>query len=262
MTASAGLLFESTVARLRAAGCVFAEDEARLLLDEFPDPANLESAVSARTTGQPLETILGWVEFCGLRLAVGPGVFVPRKRTELLVRKALALLSPASVAVELCCGVAAVSAAILASARVTLYAADIDPAAVALARANLEPAGRVFEGDLFAALPAELRGEVSVLVANAPYVPTGSIALLPPEARDFEPLVSLDGGADGLDIHRRIAAEAPAWLAPGGRLIVESSLEQADQTAAIFAVHGFATRVVHDDEIEGTAVIGSLPKYR
>ncbi|MYR62648.1 putative protein N(5)-glutamine methyltransferase, partial [Streptomyces sp. SID625] len=96
---------------------------------------------------------------------------------------------------------------------VELHAADIDPAAVRCARRNIAPAGgRVHHGDLYAALPADLRGRVDVLAANVPYVPTGEVPLLPSEARDHEPPAALDGGADGLDVLRRVAAGAPDWL--------------------------------------------------
>ena len=115
--------------------------------------------------------------------------------------------------------------------RVELYAVDIDPAAVRCARRNVAAAGgQVYEGDLYEPLPATLRGRVDVLVANAPYVPTEAVGLLPPEARIHEPRVALDGGADGLDVLRRVAAAAPLWLAPGGHLLVETSERQAPQT--------------------------------
>ena len=110
-----------------------------------------------------------------------------------------------------------------------MHAADVDPAAVACARRNLPP---VYQGDLYAALPERLRGRVDLLVVNAPYVPTAAIATMPPEARDHEPRVALDGGADGLDVQRRVAADAPAWLRPGGALLIETGADQAPRTAA------------------------------
>jgi release factor glutamine methyltransferase len=162
------------VAALRAAGCVFAEDEARLLVDAARSPADLAALVNRRVGGEPLEHVLGWAEFCGLRIAVDPAVFVPRRRTELLVRLAADLLVPGAVVIELCCGAAAVATALAVEVPgVALHAVDIDPAAVRCARRNLDPiGGRVYQGDLDAPLPAALRGHVDVLVANAPYVPT------------------------------------------------------------------------------------------
>ncbi len=246
------------VAALRAAGCVFAEDEARLLGDAADSPADLAALVDRRVAGEPLEHVLGWAEFCGLRIAVGPGVFVPRRRTELLVHLAAPLLRSGAVVVELCCGAAGIGAALgTAVPGLVLHAVDIDPAAVRCARRNLAPfGGTVHEGDLDAPLPAALRGRVDVVVANAPYVPTDAIASMPPEARDHEPVVALDGGVDGLDVQRRVAAAAPRWLAPGGSLLVETSVRQAPSTAAAVAAAGLVPRVAHDDERDGTAVVG------
>ncbi len=247
------------VAALRAAGCVFAEDEARLLLDAAASPADLAALVARRAAGEPLEHVLGWAEFCGLRVAVGPGVFVPRRRTELLVHLAAPLLRPGAVVVELCCGAAGVAAALgTAVPGLVLHAVDVDPAAVRCARRNLAAfGGTAHEGDLDAPLPAALRGRVDVVVANAPYVPTASLALMPPEARDHEPAPALDGGVDGLDVQRRVAAVAPRWLAPGGSLLVETSERQAPSTAAALAAAGLVPRVERDDERDGTAVVGA-----
>jgi release factor glutamine methyltransferase len=247
----------AVVARLRAAGCVFAEDEARLLLAEAQSPARLEALVRRRVTGEPLEHLLGWAEFCGLRIAVGPGVFVPRRRTELLVRLAAPLLRPGDVAVELCCGAAAVATALAATVPgLALHAVDIEPAAVACARRNLA-AGHVYEGDIDAPLPTSLQGNVAVVVANAPYVPTDSIALMPPEARDHEPSVALDGGPDGLDVQRRVVTASLRWLAPGGSLLIETSERQAPLTAAAMADAGLVPRVERSEELDATAVVGT-----
>ena len=247
------------MARLRTAGCVFAEDEARLLVDEARTAAELEAMVGRRLDGLPLEQVLGWAEFCGLRIALQPGVFVPRRRTELLVANAVALAPPGATVVDVCCGSGAVAAAVLARCpTVEVHAGDVDPAAVRCARVNVPgPRGHVYEGDLFAPLPSALRGQVDVLVANAPYVPTDAIATMPPEARLHEPRVALDGGPDGLGVQRRIAAGAVTWMAAGGRLIIETSEGSADDLAAVFAQHGLAPRVVRSDELDGTVVIGT-----
>lgn len=249
---------DPVVVRLRAAGCVFAEDEARLLRAAAGGPAELDELVARRVAGLPLEHLLGWVEFAGLRLVVAPGVFVPRRRTEFLAERAVALARPGAVVLDLCCGCGALGAAMLAAlGELELYAADVDEAAVRCARRNL-PTARVYRGDLFAPLPEQLRGRVEVLVANTPYVPTGAIATMPPEARDHEPRAALDGGPDGLDVQRRVARSAPGWLAPGGHLLVETGTEQAPVTAAVFAAHGLAARVTEDEESAGTVVIGTL----
>lgn len=247
------------VAELRAAGCVFAEDEARLLLSEALTPAELTAMVGQRVSGLPLEQVLGWAEFYGLRIAILPGVFVPRRRTEFLVGEAAALSRPGIVVLDLCCGSGALGAALATAGRdIELHAADIEHSAVECARRNLEPlGGRVYEGDLFEPLPSDLRGRVDILLANVPYVPTDEIRLLPPEARDHEPLVTLDGGADGLDMLRRVAAEASEWLAPGGYLLVETSEHQAPSAVRLFADGGLSARMVGSEELAATVIIGT-----
>jgi len=257
-------------ARLRAAGCVFAEEEAALLLAEAVERAEAEGAadrapailtgmLERRIAGEPLEHVLGWVEFAGRRVAVAPGVFVPRRRTELLVEVAAGLVVPGDEVLDLCCGCGAIGAALVAAVPgLRLTASDIEPAAVAIARRNL-PGARVVEGDFLDAVPAGLRGRLALIVGNAPYVPTDAIAFMPSEARDHEPRRALDGGPDGLDWHRRLAREAGDWLAPGGSVVVESGEDQAEVSAAAFAAAGAATRIVRDDERDATAVVASWP---
>ena len=271
------------VTRLRAAGCVFAEDEARLLSSAARTPAELAAMVDRRVAGLPLEHVIGWAEFCGLRIAVDPGVFIPRRRTEFLVRQAVALARqaadaadraaalarqsgqsaarPRAVVVDLCCGSGAIGAAVVAGLeQAELHAADIDPAAVACARRNIAAAGgQVYEGDLYQPLPGTLRDRVHILVANVPYVPTGEIELLPPEARCYEARVALDGGPDGLDVLRRVTAAAPLWLAPGGHLLFETSERQAPRAAGIVARDGLIPRVASSGELNATVVIGTRP---
>jgi release factor glutamine methyltransferase len=249
------------VSRLRAAGCVFAEDEARLLMSTARTPGELDAMVARRAAGLPLEQVLGWADFCGLRITVTPGVFVPRRRTEFLVRQAVALARSADVVVDLCCGAGAIAAALaVAVDQAEVHAVDIDPAAVRCARRNV--AGHVYEGDLYEPLPAGLRSRVGILVANVPYVPTEEIGFLPPEARAHEPRAALDGGADGLDVLRRIAAGAPGWLAPGGHLLIETSERQAPSAQAAFAASGLSARVASSDDLDATVVIGRFPADR
>jgi release factor glutamine methyltransferase len=247
------------VARLRAAGCVFAEDEADLLTAGARDQAELSAMVDQRVAGLPLEHVLGWAEFCGLRIAVDPGVFVPRPRTEFLVERAAELTPDGAVIVDLCCGSGAIGVALAARVELgELHAADLDPAAVRCARRNIEPAGgRVYEGDLYLALPAGLRGRVDTLAVNVPYVPAGEVAFLPPEARLYEARMALDGGADGLDLARRVAAGAKDWLAPGGCLLIETSSEQAPIAAAAFGGAGLTPEVAGSDDYAATVVIGT-----
>jgi release factor glutamine methyltransferase len=308
MPDDAAIYDASVVARLRAAGCVFAEDEAAVLMATARSAAELDRLVERRSAGEPLEQVVGWAEFAGLRILVDPGVFVPRRRSEFLVSIAVGLArsrmgeSPSAVIVDLCCGTGALGLAVATEltalgraggtgpasgarsasgagsasqfglaggtgsasgvapvsggrGQIELYAADLDPVAVACARRNVEPAGgHVYVGDLFAALPGGLRGRVDVLICNAPYVPTGDVAFLPSEARDHEPLVALDGGLDGLTVLRRAASGAPSWLARGGVLLVETSERQAASMADAMATAGLRP-VIHTDEDTAATVV-------
>lgn len=265
-------LVTAVVGRLRAAGCVFAEEEARLLAAAAASTGQLDTLVDRRVSGLPLEHLLGWAEFCGLRIDVDAGVFVPRRRTEFLVRQGVLLLQASGqpfqlsdgaglpAVVDLCCGSGAVGTALAALAGpVELHAADVDPAAVSCARRNILPlGGEVHEGDLYGPLPAGLRGRVDLLAVNAPYVPTAGIRTMPQEARLHERRVSLDGGADGLDVQRRVAAAAPQWLGPGGHLLIETSRRQAPQTVELFLRNGLTARVASSEELDATVVIGAL----
>lgn len=281
-------------ARLRAAGCVFAEEEASILASAADTPADLDAMVERRAAGEPLEQVVGWAEFCGLRIFVDPEVFVPRRRSEFLVSVAVGLVRSRGacglpVIVDLCCGTGALGLAVAAGLgrgsessgggeprqdtepggggfasppmaspfAAELHAADLDPAAVACARRNVEPAGgHVYQGDLFGALPSALRDRIDVLICNAPYVPTSEIAFMPAEAREHEALMALDGGTDGLAILRRAAAGAVEWLAPGGVLLVETSERQAPSMASAMWAAGLAAQVSEDDESGATVVTG------
>lgn len=198
-----------------------------MLLDAADgDDARLEAMVRRRSTGKPVEWIVGWAPFWGLRVGMVPGVYVPRAQTESLARRAAALLPPQGVAVDLATGSGAVALVLQSSAPgARVVATEIDPVAAACARAN---GVVVYEGDLDEPLPADLEGRVDVLTANVPYVPTSMIELLPRDVRDHEPRVALDGGSDGLDLVRRVIASAPRWLRPGtGTLLIEIGPDQA-----------------------------------
>jgi release factor glutamine methyltransferase len=248
------------VDRLRAAGCVFAEDEAALIAKTARDETEAAVMVDRRIAGLPLEHVLGWASFRGLRIAVDPGVFIPRRRTEFLVEEALRVTAPGAVVLDLGCGSGVLGAAVAAERSVELYAADIELAAVRCAQRNLEPlGGAVYHSDLFSALPPDLRGRVDILLANVPYVPTNEIRLLPPEARLHEPHVTLDGGPDGLATLRRVAAAAPEWLTPGGHLFVEMSEHQAPLARSVLEQAGLIARITTDDELGANVVIGTNP---
>ncbi|UJF36264.1 putative protein N(5)-glutamine methyltransferase [Paenibacillus hexagrammi] len=246
------------VSKLRSAGCVYAEEEAQLLLSAAKTLEELEMRVEQRMAGYPLEHLIGWVDFCGQRIQIDPGVFVPRQRTGLLAKQASILAQNGGIVVDMCCGSGALGAVLLAEVEhIELHAVDIDPAAVKCAQRNIVLAkGFVYEGDLFEPLPARLQAQVHVLIANAPYVPTASIQLLPQEARIHEPHVALDGGGDGLDVLRRVAAAAPTWLANNGYLLVETSARQAPFAEEIFKLHGLLPTTIHSEELDATVVIG------
>jgi release factor glutamine methyltransferase len=241
--------------RLRAAGCVFAEEEVAVLAEAAVDEAALAAMVGRRALGEPLEQVVGYADFCDVRVRLRPGVFVPRVRSELLVRVATQDTPDRPVVVDLCCGSGALGLAVRRrSPGAELHAADLDPVAVCCAQENL--GSNVYQGDLFEALPDELRGRVTILLANVPYVATGHLPLLPAEARDHEPRTALDGGPDGLDVFRAVAAEAAVWLAPGGILL--SEITGAQQDRAIQAVHagGLDADVIYDDDLEARVIRG------
>lgn len=244
---------------LRASGSVFAEEEAALLISEAGSPDALIAMIEKRTDGVPIEQILGWAEFRGLRIAVEPEIFIPRYRTEFLAEQAISLCTSDSLVVDLCCGSGAIGLAIISAVpTIQLLASDIDPIAVRCARKNLAPFEvPVLESDLFAAFPEEARGKINVVVANAPYVPSDEIELMPRDARLFEPRISLDGGDGGLAVHRRIAAEATSWLTTGGHLLIEVSERQAARAAEMMLTNGLNPRIVTSDEFDVTVVIGT-----
>lgn len=265
---------DTVISQLRAAGCVFAEDEAALLRECARSDGELDELVRQRTDGTPLEYLLGWVEFRSIRVGLRPGVFVPRQRTAFLVDEALRLAQDTThtrdtmTVVDMCCGSGALAAAFAAEYRsngehdrIDLVACDIDTVAADCARANLDRYGaQVYQGDLFELLPDRLNGEIDLLLANTPYVPSTAIAQLPPEARLHEPLTALDGGPDGLDIFRRIAAEARNWLRPGGHLLIEIGEEQADTAVAVLTEHGLDPRVASSAKFYATVAIGARPE--
>lgn len=248
---------DALIARLSAAGCVFAEDEAEALRSAASTTGELELMVARRVAGEPLEVIVGHAEFAGLRIPMAPGVFVPRVRTELVARLAVRLCPRSSTVVDLCCGAGGIAAAV-AHARpdLAVWAADIDPVAVALATTTLGPfGGNTLVSDMDVALPASLRGTVSVVTACPPYVPTAQVVLLPSEARDYEPLVALDGGADGTALQARVFEAAVRLLAPGGVCLVETSGHLADATVAAAVAAGLRASVETDDEIGAVVVV-------
>ncbi len=245
--------------RLRAAGCVFADEEARLIAEAAgADAGTREALLRRRLAGEPLEVVVGWAEFAGLRIPVAPGVFVPRRRTELLARLAIARTPRAGTVVDLCCGSGAIAAAV-AHARpdVTVIAADIDPRAVALASGTLAAYGATaVVSDMDGALGA-LHGRVDLVASCPPYVPSARIALMPREAREHEPRIALDGGLDGADLQRESLAAAARLLGTGGVAVVETSEDLASLTLQMAEAAGLVAVVERDADLGATAVVAS-----
>ncbi|MFI5043265.1 MAG: N5-glutamine methyltransferase family protein [Acidimicrobiales bacterium] len=223
-------IVDRVVARLRAAGCVAAEDEAALLISGAADERVLAAWIGRREQGEPLAWILGTTTFCGRRIHVDEGVYVPRPQTEDLARRAVGLFPDGGLAVDLCTGSGAV-ATHLAVARpsATVIGTDVDGRSVGCARRNGVVA-------VLADLAAPFRSATAdVVTAVAPYVPTGALGLLPADVGRHEPLVALDGGVDGLDVVRRVVADAERVLRPGGWLLIEIGGVQADVLAPSLA---------------------------
>ena len=223
---------------LAEAGCVAAADEADALIEAASgDPDRLRDLVARRTEGEPLAWLTGAVTFCGLRLFVAAGVYVPRPQTEGLARRAVALLPPSGVAVDLCTGagaIAAVLGAAVPSARI--LATELDPNAARCARRNRV---EVFEGSLDDPLPSAFARRVDVLTAVVPYVPTGALPLLPRDVQAFEPRLALDGGPDGTAVLEEVVRRSRAWLRPGGRLLLELGGDQAEPIGRSLAERGY-----------------------
>jgi release factor glutamine methyltransferase len=232
---------------LEAGGCVDPRAEADTLLSASSEGAGpIDELVGRRLRGEPLAWITGWVEFCGMRVRVHPGVFVPRPHTQALARRAASLLRGAGIAVDLCTGSGAV-AAMLGTAHpwATVLATDIDPAAVDCARGN---GVHALIGDLDRPLPSSLRGRVDVLTAVVPYVPTEDLHLLPRDVLESEPRRALDGGPRGTEVLARAAEAAARWLRPGGHVLLELGGDQAGEMTVTFADLRFSEVRVHQDE--------------
>ena len=215
-----------------------------------------EALVARRARHEPLQYLLGEAEFCGIVLELGPGVFIPRPETEALVDRALALRPPAAATVlVLCTGSGAIACA-LGQRRPewTVWAVEQAAPAADCARANVRRLGldgrvRVLEGDLFGPLRGRVpAGAVDLAVANPPYLAAPILPILPVEVRDWELRAALDGGADGLDVIRRLLGEAPDWLRPKGGLLVEIGEEQGPAVHALVRADGrYAGARVHRD---------------
>jgi release factor glutamine methyltransferase len=225
----------SVVDRLSAAGCVAADEEAAELLAAAPDEPTLERWLRHREQGEPLAWITGTTMFCDRPLHVDPGVYVPRFQSEELAHRAAALLPHDGRALDLCTGAGAIAAHLKAQApAAVVIGLDADVRAAACARRNGVPTA---VADL--AEPVHRGVGFDVVTAVAPYVPTGELRFLPSDVQRYEPRRALDGGADGLDLVRRVVAAAPRLLRPGGWLLVEIGGDQDAALAPVLPAAGF-----------------------
>ena len=239
---------DDLAALLAREGFVSATEEAAQLIERAAGKSELlDALVARRLTGEPLAWIVGGVEFCGLRVSVEPGVYVPRWQTEQLARRAAERLPVNGVGVDLCTGSGAI-AMVMAAQRphARVVAGDVDERAVACAAGN---GVEVYEGNLFAPLPGDLRGRVDVVVAVVPYVPASELPLLQRDTFTFESALAYDGGPDGTEVLRRVIEGTPGWLRDGGALLLELGGDQAERIATDLRANGFAaTTVLRDDE--------------
>jgi release factor glutamine methyltransferase len=252
-------LSRSSVAQiLSEAGCIAPEEEAGELIQAAAGDADmLDDLVARRTRGEPIAWLTGAVTFCDRRLYVAPGVYVPRSQTEPLARRAVTLLPPTGVAVDLCTGAGAIAAALAAAAPTAqVLATDLDANAVRCARHN---GVEVFEGSLDDPLPRAFKHHVDVLTAVVPYVPTDSLRLLPRDVQAFEPQLALDGGVDGTDILMEVARRSTRWLRPGGWLLLELGGDQAEPLGRLLEDLGFEQiDVMADEDGDARAICARL----
>ena len=248
----------SVVQTLTQAGCVAASEEAdELIRTAAGDLEVLDDLISRRTTGEPIAWLTGAVTFCGLRLFVGPGVYVPRRQTEPLARRAADLLPPEGVAVDLCTGVGAIAAVMAAAApSAQVLATELESNAVRCARRN---GVEVFEGFLDEPLPRALERRVDVLTAVVPYVPTAALGLLPRDVQTFEARLALDGGVDGTELLVEVARRSIRWLSPDGWLLMELGGDQAEPIGRLLEGLGFSgLAVMADEEGDPRAICAQL----
>jgi release factor glutamine methyltransferase len=217
---------------------VAADEEAHeLVASAGGDTDSLHALADRRLTGEPLAWITGTAAFGDRRVVVHPGVYVPRWQSLELARRAAGRLPEDGIALDLCTGSGAIATTILSARRAArMLATDADERAVVCARANGVDARR---GDLFAPVPPSFRAATDVVVAVVPYVPSTELRLLPRDTLDFEDADHYDGGPDGADVLRRVVTEAPAFLRPGGSLLLELGGDQDGQLRPLLDELGY-----------------------
>jgi release factor glutamine methyltransferase len=243
---------------LAEAGCIAASDEADELIEAVAgDPDVLDDLVSRRANGEPIAWLTGAVEFCGIRLFVATGVYVPRRQTEPLARRAVGLVPKRGVAVDLCTGTGAIAAVLSAAVpSAQVLATELDDEAVRCARQN---GVDVYEGFLDDPLPPGFEHRVDVLTAVVPYVPTDSLRLLPRDVQAFEPRLALDGGVRGTDLLAEVARRSTRWLRPGGWLLLELGGDQAEPIGRLLDDVGFeGIDVMADEDGDARAICAQL----
>ena len=249
---------------LRKAGVADADTDARLLFahvtglsggayylhrdEEMGAEAQerFSSLVKRRATRIPLQHLTGEAWFCGHRFLVNPDVLIPRFDTEILVEEAAKLLRPEMRVLDLCTGSGCVLISLLLDCSAAGVGADISPLALVTAEKNAQMLGvqaSWVESDLFSAIPDSF----DLIVSNPPYIAAGVIGSLEPEVRDHDPRIALDGGADGLDIIRRIVEQSREHLPEGGSLLLEIGSDQGTAVRDVFESCGYSgVRVVRD----------------
>jgi release factor glutamine methyltransferase len=236
----------SVTRALERAGCVAAGAEAAELVAAAADGKALRQMLARRETGEPLAWITGRTTFCGLDVAVQPGVYVPRWQTEPLARLAARLLPPGGVGVDLCTGAGAVGLFMQRARPASrVVATEIEPVAAACARRN---GLVVFEGHLDEPLPIELASRVDVMTGVLPYVPSDAFHLLPRDVASFEPRRSLDGGDGGVALVSAAVRHSPRWVKAGGWLLLEVGGDQVGEVTSMMTTAGYGDIEVLEDE--------------
>ena len=211
----------------------------------------LREMVKRRGQREPLQHIIGSTSFCGYEIIVNRQALVPRPETEILAESGWTFLSPLNnaTAVDIGTGTGCIAIALAAKgANAKITATDISLEALALAKENVEKNKvkvEFLQGDGVAALPKGL--QFDLIISNPPYIATAEIDTLQPEVRDFDPRGALDGGVDGLDFYRRLAAEAKPFLKPGGKIMLEFGDGQAPAIRGIFENEKWIVEAVKED---------------
>ncbi len=231
---------------LETAGCVAADDEAEELIQKAVGDGELERMLARRLTGEPIAWITGSTSFCGLHVAIEPGVYVPRWQSEPLALMAARLLPPTGVAVDLCTGAGAI-AMVMQSEHpdARIVATEIDPLAASCARLN---GLVVYEGNLDGPLPAELESKVDVITGVLPYVPSDAMHFLPRDVQRFEPPRALDGGVGGVELISAVVRTSPRWIKSGGWLLLEVGGDQVAEVTAMLVASGYSNIAVLEDD--------------